>query len=152
MKILIQRVKKASVSVEGKIIGEISNGMMVLVGFTSGDTNEIIEQMAKKCIELRIFNDENGKINKSLLDIGGKILSISQFTLYANCNKGRRPSFENSENPIDAIKHYEYFNKYINKLYGVDVQTGMFGADMQVELINDGPVTIMLDSLEIIKK
>ena len=151
MKILIQRVKKASVTIEGKINGEINQGLLLLVGFTEGDNENVIEQMAKKCVELRIFNDENGKMNRSLLDVSGEILSVSQFTLYANCNKGRRPSFENSENPELAKKHYEYFNRYINNIYGINVKTGIFGADMQVELINDGPVTIMFDSKEIVK-
>ncbi len=151
MKILMQRVKHASVSVEEKIIGEIGEGLLLFVGFCDGDNEIVIEQMAKKCIELRIFSDESGKMNKSLLDINGSILSISQFTLYANCLKGRRPSFENSENPIDAKKHYEYFNKYINNIYNVEVAKGEFGADMQINLQNDGPVTIILDSREIVK-
>ena len=152
MKILLQRVKKASCKVNNEIIGKIDNGLLLFVGFTEGDNENVIEQMAKKCVELRIFSDENGKMNKSLIDVNGSILSISQFTLYANCLKGRRPSFENSENPISAKKHYEYFNTYINNIYNIEVQTGEFGADMEIELINDGPVTIMLDSNEIVKK
>ena len=152
MKILLQRVKKASCKVNNEIIGKINNGLLLFVGFTEGDNESIIEQMAKKCIELRIFSDENGKMNKSLLDVNGSVLSISQFTLYANCLKGRRPSFENSENPLLAKKHYEYFNTYINNIYNIEVQVGEFGADMEIELINDGPVTIMLDSNEIVKK
>ena len=152
MKILLQRVKRASCKVEGNITGKINQGLLLFVGFKEGDNNLIIEQMVKKCIELRIFSDENGKMNKSLIDINGEVLSISQFTLYANCLKGRRPSFDQSENPSSAKKHYEYFNKYINNIYNIDVQEGIFGADMEIELINDGPVTIMLDSDEIIKK
>ena len=152
MKILLQRVKKASCKVNNEIIGKIDNGLLLFVGFTEGDNESVIEQMAKKCIELRIFSDENGKMNKSLLDVNGSVLSISQFTLYANCLKGRRPSFENSENPLLAKKHYEYFNTYINNIYNIEVQVGEFGADMEIELINDGPVTIMLDSNEIVKK
>ena len=152
MKIFLQRVKKASCKVNNKIIGKIDNGLLLFVGFKDGDNENIIEQMANKCVELRIFSDENGKMNKSLIDVNGSILSISQFTLYANCLKGRRPSFENSENPILAKKHYEYFNTYINNIYNIEVQTGEFGADMEIELINDGPVTIMLDSNEIVKK
>lgn len=152
MKILLQRVKKASCKVNNEIIGKINNGLLLFVGFTEGDNESVIEQMAKKCIELRIFSDENGKMNKSLLDVNGSVLSISQFTLYANCLKGRRPSFENSENPLLAKKHYEYFNTYINNIYNIEVQVGEFGADMEIELINDGPVTIMLDSNEIVKK
>lgn len=151
MKILIQRVKRASVSVENKIVGQINKGLLLFVGFCEGDNEFIIEQMAKKCVELRIFSDENGKMNKSILDIGGSILSISQFTLYANCRKGRRPSFDESEKPDLAIKHYEYFNTYINNIYNIEVQEGIFGADMQVELQNDGPVTIILDSVDIVK-
>ena len=152
MKILLQRVKKASCKVNNEIIGKIDNGLLLFVGFKDGDNENIIEQMAKKCVELRIFSDENGKMNKSLIDVNGSILSISQFTLYANCLKGRRPSIENSENPISAKKHYEYLNTYINNIYNIEVQTGEFGADMEIELINDGPVTIMLDSNEIVKK
>ena len=152
MKILLQRVKRASCKVEGNITGEIKQGLLLFVGFKEGDNNVVIEQMVKKCIELRIFSDENGKMNKSLLDVNGEVLSISQFTLYANCLKGRRPSFDQSENPISAKAHYEYFNKYINNIYSIDVKEGIFGADMEIELINDGPVTIMLDSDEIIKK
>lgn len=152
MKILIQRVKKASVSIDSNIVGKIEQGLLLFVGFTNGDNEHIIEQMVKKCIELRIFSDENGKMNKSLLDVNGKVLSVSQFTLYANYLKGRRPSFEKSENPDLAKKHYEYFNRYINNIYGVEVQTGEFGADMSIELINDGPVTIMLDSMDLINK
>lgn len=152
MKILLQRVKKASCKVNNEIIGKINNGLLLFVGFTEGDNESVIEQMAKKCIELRIFSDENGKMNKSLLDVNGSVLSISQFTLYANCLKGRRPSFENSENPLLAKKHYEYFNTYISNIYNIEVQVGEFGADMEIELINDGPVTIMLDSNEIVKK
>ena len=152
MKILLQRVKKASCTVNNEIIGKIGQGLLLFVGFTDGDTESVIEQMVKKCVELRIFSDENGKMNKSLIDINGNILSISQFTLYANCLKGRRPSFEKSENPNQARIHYKYFNAYISNNYSIEVQTGEFGADMQIELVNDGPVTIMLDSDEIVKK
>ena len=152
MKILIQRVNSASVTIDGKIVGNINKGLLLFVGYTHNDNEQIIEQMAKKCVELRIFNDENDKINLSLLDVGGEILSISQFTLYANCLKGRRPSFENSEKPAEAIKHYQYFNEYINKQYNIIVKEGIFGEDMKISLINDGPLTIILDSDEIIKK
>lgn len=151
MRILIQRVKEASVEVDNKVIGKIGHGLLLLVGFTHNDNIEVIEQMARKCIELRIFNDENGKINKSILDVGGSVLSISQFTLYANCLKGRRPSFENSQNSNLAKQNYEYFNSYINNIYSIKVKTGVFGADMKVKLVNDGPVTINLDSDEILK-
>ena len=151
MKILLQRVKEANVKVDDKIIGAIDEGLLLFVGFTHDDNEYIIEQMAKKCVELRIFNDEAGKINKSLLDVNGSILSISQFTLYANCLKGRRPSFENSEKPDKALEHYEYFNKVINNIYNINVATGEFGADMKISLVNDGPLTILLDSKEIVK-
>ena len=152
MKILIQRVKNANVSIDNNIVGKINQGMLLLVGFCEGDDIHIVEQMAKKCIELRIFSDEEGKMNKSILDISGEVLSISQFTLYANCLKGRRPSFEKSEKPEKALKLYEYFNRYINSIFNIVVEKGVFGADMKVNLVNDGPVTIMLDSNEIVKK
>lgn len=151
MKILLQRVKYATVSIDGEIYSSINQGLLLLVGFTHEDNHNVIEQMVKKCIELRIFNDENGKMNKSLLDINGEIMSVSQFTLYANCQKGRRPSFDKSQKPDIAIENYEYFNKYINNIYNIEVKTGFFGADMQIEFVNDGPVTIMLDSNEIVK-
>ena len=152
MKILIQRVKKASVSIENEVVGTIDKGLLLFVGFTHDDNEQVIEQMAKKCVELRIFNDDNNKINLSLLDIGGEILSISQFTLYANCLKGRRPSFEKSEKPDSAVNHYNYFNEYLRRNFNIIVQEGVFGEDMKISLINDGPLTIILDSEEIIKK
>lgn len=152
MKILIQRVNEASVSVDNNIVGKINKGLLLFVGFTHDDNEQIIEQMAKKCVELRIFSDENDKINLSLLDVGGEILSISQFTLYANCLKGRRPSFEKSEKPDYALKHYYYFNEYLKNQFNIIVKEGIFGEDMKISLINDGPLTIMLDSDEIIKK
>ena len=150
MRLVIQRVKKSDVTIDGHIQGVIEGGLMVLVGFESHDTIEIVDKMVEKMVYLRIFEDENGKMNKSLIDVKGSLLSISQFTLYADCRKGRRPSFIEAASPEIAIPLYNYFNDKI-KEYGVHVETGIFGADMQVSLINDGPVTIILDSQEIIK-
>lgn len=148
MRVVIQRVKHASVTVEGKTTGQIQDGFMLLVGIKKDDTKEIIEKLAKKVSELRIFSDEAGKMNLSIQDIKGSILSISQFTLYADCKRGRRPGFELAEKPQKANEMYEYFNSILRN-YGIIVETGVFGADMQVELCNDGPVTIILDSDEL---
>lgn len=149
MKLVIQRVSKSSVTIEGEVIGSINKGIMVLVGITFNDSDEIIDKMINKLINLRIFEDANGKMNLSLLDIGGEILSISQFTLYADCKKGRRPSFIDAAKPDFAKSLYELFNaKLVEK--GIYVETGKFGANMEVSLINDGPVTIIIDSTEII--
>ena len=148
MKVIVQRVKKASVEVENKIVGKINEGFMLLVGFTEGDDYNNICEMAKKIVNLRIMDDENGVMNKSILDTKGSILSISQFTLYADCKKGRRPSFIDAAKPEQAIPLYNYFNKKIEE-YNVHVETGIFGADMKVSLLNDGPVTIILDSKEL---
>ena len=147
MRVVLQRVKYASVKVDGVITGQIQQGLLLLVGFKCDDTMKEIEKLAKKCVELRIFEDENGKLNLGVQDIGGKILSVSQFTLYANCKKGRRPGFDKAMKADDAKKHYELFNEELKK-YGVDVECGIFQADMKVELLNDGPVTIILDSDE----
>jgi len=121
---------------------------MALVGITLSDDESTVEKMAKKVQELRVFEDENGKMNLSIMDVGGNVLSISQFTLYADCKKGRRPSFTNAARPDQANPLYEHFNETLRG-YGLHVETGVFGADMKVELLNDGPVTIMLDSNEI---
>ncbi len=145
MKVVIQRVKESSVEIDGKINGKINKGLMVLVGFCATDTIEIVDKMIDKMIHLRIFEDDNGKMNLSLQDVQGDILSISQFTLYADCKKGRRPSFISAAKPDIAIPLYDYFNDQI-KERGIHVETGIFGADMKVSLINDGPVTILLDS------
>lgn len=148
MKILIQRVLSSSLTIDGKLINEINKGYMILVSFTNDDTNEILEKMAKKLVNLRIFEDTNGKTNLSIKDVDGEILSISQFTLYANAKKGNRPSFIDALNGEKAIILYNEFNKLlINE--GMKVKTGVFGADMKVSLINDGPFTIMLDSKEL---
>jgi D-tyrosyl-tRNA(Tyr) deacylase len=145
MKIIAQRALDASVEVDKEIIGEIKKGLVLLVGFTEGDDKETIIKMINKVINLRIFDDENGVMNKSLLDTNGSILSISQFTLYADTRKGRRPSYIKALGGEAAIKLYDEFNNML-KENNIDVQTGKFGADMKVKFTNDGPVTIILDS------
>ena len=149
MRLVIQRVSKASVEIEGKVNGKIDEGFMLLVGITNDDNKEVVEKMADKLINLRIFEDENEKLNLSLMDVKGEILSISQFTLYANCKKGRRPNFLDAAKPEISKPLYEYFNKALENA-GVHTETGIFGAMMKVSLINDGPTTIILDSKEII--
>ena len=144
MKVVVTRVEQASVKVDNKIIGKISSGLLVLVGFTNNDTEKDIDYMIDKIINLRIFNDENGIMNKSLLQVNKEILSVSQFTLYADTTKGRRPSYINALNSKEAIKLYEIFNNKLKEY--VKVETGLFGADMKVESINDGPVTIIMES------
>ncbi len=143
MKVVVQRVKEACCRVNGEIKGHINNGLMLLVGFTYGDNEGIIDKMAEKIINLRIFDDENGVMNKSVLDISGSILSISQFTLYADTKKGNRPSYIKAMNGSKAIKLYDYFNQKLQEKIGV--QQGVFGADMEISLINSGPVTIILE-------
>lgn len=150
MKLVVQRVKESSVTIDGKIHGQIDKGFMVLVGFCEGDNEVIVDKMVEKMIHLRIFEDAAGKMNLSLNDVHGAILSISQFTLYADCRKGRRPSFIDAAKPEVAIPLYNYFNQKIADS-GIHVETGMFGADMKVSLLNDGPVTIILDSQDICK-
>lgn len=147
MKVLLQRVKEASVTISGKKYSKIGRGYLLLVGITHTDTKEIVEKIANKIIGLRVFEDENNKMNLALQDISGSVLSISQFTLYADYRKGRRPGFELAAKPEYAKELYDYFNQYIGK--EVKIETGIFGSDMQVELINDGPVTIMIDSEEL---
>ena len=144
MKVLVQRVTSANVKVNNKVVGEINRGILLFVGFTQSDTTKEIDYMVDKVINLRIFDDENGVMNKSLLDTEGSILSVSQFTLYADSSKGRRPSYINALNGDKAIILYDEFNKKL-KEKNVKVVTGIFGAYMQVELINDGPITIMLE-------
>ena len=143
MKVIVQRVKKASCEVDGQMISNIQNGFMLLVGFTHTDTLESVLQMVKKIVHLRIMDDENGVMNKSILETGGKILSISQFTLYADTKKGNRPSYANAMSGEEAIKLYNRFNEELNKI--IEVKTGVFGANMQISLTNDGPVTIVLE-------
>ena len=150
MRVVVQRSKNSKVTIDGKVHGQIDKGYVLLVGFTDGDNEKIIDKMIDKIINLRIFEDENEKMNLSIQDIGGSILSISQFTLYANCKEGRRPSFTDALNPTDASKLYDVFNEKLSKL--IHTETGIFGADMKVEIYNDGPVTIILDSDVLFKK
>ena len=145
MKLVIQRVKQASVKVEGSVIGEIEKGYLVLIGVSDKDTEAVADKMIKKMIGLRIFEDAEGKTNLSLADVGGSLLLVSQFTLYANCKKGNRPSFIEAGAPDKANQLYEYIIEESKKSVSV-VQTGRFGAEMEVSLINDGPFTILLDS------
>lgn len=149
MKFVIQRVRHASVTIDGNKTGEIGQGFLVLIGVSDTDTEEIADRMIKKMIGLRIFSDENGKTNLSLVDVEGELLLVSQFTLYADCKKGNRPSFIRAGKPDMANEMYEYIISECRKTVDV-VQTGSFGADMQVELLNDGPFTIILDSDEIL--
>lgn len=148
MKLLIQRSKKSKVLVDNEIVGEIEKGLVVLVGFTHKDTIDDIKRLTKKLVNLRIFDDDNHIMNKSILDVKGQILSISQFTLYADCKKGNRPSYINSMKANDAKKLYELFNEEIKK-YNIHLETGIFQSDMLVEISNDGPVTIILESEEL---
>lgn len=145
MKFVIQRVKQASVKVEGSVIGEIEKGYLVLIGVSDKDTEAVADKMIKKMIGLRIFEDAEGKTNLSLADVGGSLLLVSQFTLYANCKKGNRPSFIEAGAPDKANQLYEYIIEESKKSVSV-VQTGRFEAEMEVSLINDGPFTILLDS------
>lgn len=150
MKVLVQRSKNSKVTIDGKVNGQIDHGYVLLVGFTNGDNETIIDKMINKILNLRIFEDENEKMNLSILDTKGSILSISQFTLYADAKEGRRPSFTNALNPTDASKLYDIFNEKLRSQ--IHTETGIFGADMKVEIYNDGPVTIMLDSDELFTK
>ena len=144
MKIVLQRVSSASVKVDDKIVGSIENGFLLLIGFSSNDTEENILPTIEKIVKLRIFSDEEGKMNKSVLDVEGSMLLISQFTLYADTKKGNRPSFIEAARPEQAIPLYEFFIAEMKKRIS-KVETGIFGADMKVELVNDGPVTIVFD-------
>ena len=149
MKAVIQRVLQSDVKIDGRIAGEIGKGYMILLGVVDGDAKEDADKLIKKIPVLRIFEDENGKMNLSCLDVGGEILVISQFTLCADCSHGRRPSFTKSAPPSEANALYEYFVEGLKAAGIKKVQTGEFGADMKVSLINDGPVTIILDSKEL---
>ena len=146
MKVVIQRVKSSKVEVNNKIIGQIDHGILVLIGIAVDDKNTDVEWISNKVLNLRIFNDENGVMNRSLIDVDGDILVISQFTLIASTKKGNRPSYINSAGHELAIPLYEYFIKICEDKLGRKVSTGEFGADMKVSLINDGPVTIVIDS------
>ena len=142
MRVVIQRTLESSVEVDNKIVGQIKNGLTLLVGFGKNDSSKEINYMVNKIINLRIFNDENNVMNKSLLEVGGEVLSISQFTLYADTSRGRRPSYFNAHSAASYL--YDEFNEKLKK--HVNVETGIFGADMKVSLINDGPVTIILET------
>lgn len=148
MKFVIQRVTSASCTVDGQVTGSIENGFLVLIGVSNTDTKEIADKMTKKLLGLRIFEDADGKTNLSLADVDGGLLLISQFTLYADCKKGNRPSFINAGKPDMANEMYEYIISECKKSVPV-VEKGIFGADMKIELLNDGPFTIILDSAEI---
>lgn len=149
MRLVVQRVLNSKVEIDNKINGQINNGFMVLVGITQDDNKEIVKKMVDKLVNFRIFEDENQKLNLSLKDVNGEILSISQFTLYANCKKGRRPSFLRAAKPDISKPLYDYFNEEV-KNHGIHVETGVFGAMMNVTLVNAGPTTIILDSDEIL--
>ncbi|WP_075982414.1 D-aminoacyl-tRNA deacylase [Bacillus massilinigeriensis] len=145
MRVVVQRCKKANVTVAGEVVGKIGKGFMLLVGVTHGDTEDDAQFLAEKVVNLRVFEDEAGKMNLSLLDVGGEILSVSQFTLYGDCRKGRRPNFMDAAKPDHALEIYESFNRLLSEK-GVHVETGRFGEMMDVELINDGPVTLIVES------
>lgn len=146
MKVVLQRSRQASVTVDGHITGQIDKGYVLLVGITAEDTDEDIAYAAKKVAELRLFEDADGKMNDSIHDVGGAVLSVSQFTLYAETRKGRRPSFTKAAHPDFAKPMWEAFNDVLRTQYNLTVETGIFGAMMDVQLVNDGPVTIVLDT------
>ena len=149
MKVVLQRCSRAEVRIDGEIAGRIGRGFMLLVGITDGDTIQEADLLAKKVAQMRVFEDAEGKMNLGIKEVNGAILSISQFTLYADCKKGNRPSFIRAARPETAEPLYDYFNERLRTEYGLQVETGRFGADMKVEFINDGPVTILLDSSEL---
>ena len=150
MRIVLTTVLEAKVTIDNKVVGQIGRGYCLLVGFTHDDNQEVVNKMVDKMLSLRVFTDEKDLTNLSLYDVKGEILSVSQFTLYADVTGGRRPSFVNAMKPNEAKELYEYFNSQIKEKYGA-VQTGEFGADMKVSSVNDGPFTVILDSKEIIK-
>lgn len=145
MRAVVQRVRRAEVRVDGQVVGRVGRGLLVLVGVASGDTPETAKYLAEKTVNLRIFDDEQGRMNRSLLEAGGSVLCVSQFTLYGDCRKGRRPSFDRAAPPDAARALYESFLESLRS-FGVKVETGVFQAMMDVELVNDGPVTLLLDS------
>ena len=151
MRLVIQRVKYSSVTIDTAVKSKTGEGLMALVGFCESDTEALLNPMAEKMVNLRIFTDADDKMNLSLLDIDGELMVISQFTLYADCKKGRRPSFTSAKAPAEANMLYEKFVDILKNLTSKDIKTGEFGADMKVELLNDGPVTIILDSDEIVR-
>ena len=146
MRTLVQRVTAGQVEMEGECIGKIGRGLVILLGVTHQDTLEDVRFLAEKCVNLRIFEDDAGKMNRSLLDIGGEALIVSQFTLYGDCRKGRRPGFSDAADPAVAEKLYERFVELMKQQNVAKVQTGRFGADMKVKIFNDGPVTFLLES------
>ena len=146
MKLVVQRVKKSNLKIKNKLYSSINAGMVILIGISKNDNYEMAKELANKIIKLRIFNDDNGKMNKNIIQIKGEVLVVSQFTLYANTNKGNRPSFINAAKPELAISLYNHFIDELQKLISSKVRTGKFGADMKIELINDGPVTIILEN------
>ncbi|MBO5760310.1 MAG: D-tyrosyl-tRNA(Tyr) deacylase [Lentisphaeria bacterium] len=146
MKALVQRVTEGSVSIDGEVVGSIGKGLVILFGAGKGDTEKDAKYLAEKCVNLRIFNDEEGRMNRSLLDIEGEVLIISQFTLYGDCRKGRRPGFSDAALPEEAEKLYELFKSLIREQNVKKVACGRFGADMKVKIFNDGPVTFMLEA------
>ena len=149
MRVVVHRWSRAEVRIDGTVAGAIGRGFMLLVGLTEGDTRSDADLLAKKIAQLRVFEDEEGKMNLALNQVDGAILSISQFTLYADCRKGNRPSFIRAARTETASPLYDYFNDVLRTQYGLHVETGRFGADMKVDFINDGPVTILLDTAEL---
>lgn len=149
MRVVLQRCSRAQVRIDDKVVGQIGRGFLLLVGITDGDTQAEAELLAKKVAQMRVFEDAEGKMNLGLQEVNGAILSISQFTLYADCRKGNRPSFIRAARPETAEPLYDYFNHLLRNTYGLQVETGRFGADMKVDFVNDGPVTILLDSTEL---
>ena len=149
MRVVVQRCSRAEVRIDGQVVGRIEKGFMILVGITDGDTKAEADLLAKKVAQMRVFEDAEGKMNLALKDVNGAVLSISQFTLYADCKKGNRPSFIRAARPEVAEPLYDYFNSVLRTQYGLQVETGRFGADMKVDFVNDGPVTIFLDSTEL---
>ncbi len=145
MKLVVQRVKKSNLKIKNKLYSSINTGMVILIGISKNDNYEMAKELANKIIKLRIFNDDNGKMNKNIMQIKGEVLVVSQFTLYADTNKGNRPSFINAAKPELAISLYNHFIDELQKLISSKVRTGKFGAEMKIELINDGPVTIILE-------
>ena len=149
MRVVIQRCSRAQVRINNKVVGAIDRGFLLLVGITDGDSTAEADLLAKKVAQMRVFEDSEGKMNLGLNEVNGAILSISQFTLYADCKKGNRPSFIRAARPETASPLYDYFNQRLREQYSLHVETGCFGADMKVDFINDGPVTIILDSAEL---
>ena len=149
MRVVVQRCSRAEVRIDGQTVGQIGRGFLLLVGVTDGDSEAQADLLAKKVAQMRVFEDSEGKMNLALKDVGGGVLIVSQFTLYADCKKGNRPSFIRAARPETAAPLYDYFNARLRSEYGLQVETGRFGADMKVDFINDGPVTILLDSAEL---